>query len=296
MSLKHLTILLVGIGLFAFCSAAQAYPYKGDNSDPKTYAILVGSRAPSNGVIDAIRGDLDVDNFASRLTWASDVKVLKYNWEDTSSVTSDIQSAASSIASEIKPGDSFIFYYSGHGTGGSGLGIQDYINPMSSSSCQDNSLADIFSDNSPFKDINKFFMIDSCHSEGIWKNDIDGDLDLQSLSKISFLASSSEDGDAYSLSDPALKGTSVFTNAILPSLTPDASFGNLLASAMTASSQVTGYLKGDGPIKGSWKPVGYTSGDFDLNTTLNGSVVPEPATLILILTGATSILIWRRRQ
>jgi hypothetical protein len=300
---KYTIILLLGVGLLALVPAAQAaftvdYYYGNNNQGnyvvpgPKTYAILVGSQAPSNGVTDAVRGDLDVNNVAARLSWAAQVSVLKYKWEDANSVSGDIQTAASSIASVIKPGDSFIFYYSGHGTGGSGEGVQDFINPVLSGGCQDNTLTSIFSASS-FTQVNKYFLIDACHSEGMWKNDSFGDQDLQTLGKISFLASSSEGNVAYS--NPAANGTSFFTNAILPSLTPDATFGNLLASAMAAGGEVTGFYKDDGYGTGVWKPVSYTSAGFDPNLPLQG-VVPEPSTLILILTAVAACLVWRRRR
>ncbi|MCC6123918.1 MAG: caspase family protein [Pirellulales bacterium] len=299
---KYLTALLLGIGLLALTPSAQAaftvdYYYGNTNPGnnvapgPKTYAILVGSQSPSNGVIDALRGDLDVNNVASQLSWAANVKVLKYQWEDFNFVAGDIQAAASSIASVVKPGDSFIFYYSGHGTGGPGEGVQDFINPVRSGGCQDNTLASIFSGGS-FAEVNKYFLIDACHSEGMWMNDSAGDRDLQTLAKISFLGSSSEGNVAYS--NPA-NGTSFFTNAILPALTPDATFGNLLARAMGAGGEVTGFYKDDGYGTGAWQPVAYTSGDFDPNLPLKGGVVPEPTALALMLTAAAAFLVWRRR-
>ncbi len=307
MTLKYLASFLLGIGLLACTTTAQAdFTFiihdgngggnGGGNSDsgngPKTYAILIGSQAPSDGIADAIRGDLDVDNVASKLSWASDVFVLKYKWDDPNTVAGDIQSAASAIAAKINPGDSFFFYYSGHGTGGSGLGVQDFINPVQSGGYQDNSLTSVFAD-SRYADANKFFLIDSCHSEGIWNNDSDGDCDLQTLRNISFLASSSENGVAYS--DTDLNGTSYFTNALLPAITSDATYGSLLASAMSISGvEANGYFKDSGHGTGFMQPIGYTSTDFDWSATL-GQPVPEPAALVLLLAAAVTALVWRRR-
>jgi hypothetical protein len=302
MSLKSLTTFLLGIGLLALSPAPlAAYIIDNNgggnggnnNSDPKTYAILVGSRAPSNGIADAIRGDLDVDHVAAQLSWATDVKKLTYQWDGADTFASDIQSATSSIASVMKPGDSFIFYYSGHGTGGSAEGLHDYLNPVQGSGYQDNSLAGLFA-NSQFAGAKKFFLIDSCHSEGIWKNDTASDFDLEALGNISFLSSSSEDGVAFS--DTAKTGTSYFTNAILPSLTPDATFGSLLASAMTAGgAEVTGFFKDDGHGSGLVQPLGFASADFDLSATLGSPAVPEPAAWILMLLGGLTLMAWRRR-
>jgi hypothetical protein len=174
--------------------------------------------------------------------------------------------------------------------------MQDYINPMQYGSCQDDYLASIFSDSTTFKEANKFFLIDSCYSEGMWKNDTASDHDLETLSNISFLASSSESGVAYAVSDINNKGTGFFTNAILPALTSDATFGTLLASATASSGTVTGFFKegdGSGSNTGAWLPVGHSVGDS--SATLGATVVPEPSTLILLLAGSTWLLAWRRR-
>jgi len=104
--------------------------------------------------------------------------VLKYQWLDSNTFPSDLGAAASTIAKEIKPNDSLIFYYSGHGTGGSGYGVQDFLNPVKDGAYQDNTLTSVFAD-SRFTDVKKFFLIDSCHAEGIWKNDTPDDHDCK---------------------------------------------------------------------------------------------------------------------
>jgi hypothetical protein len=303
MLLKRTAIISLTIGLFAYTFAAQAVMTVtttpggggsggGSDTGPKTYAILVGSQAPSFGIANALRGDLDVDHVAAQLSWATDVKVLKYQWLGFNTFASDLQAAASSIAAKIKPSDSFIFYYSGHGTGGSGLGVQDFLNPVLGSGYQDNTLTSVFAD-SHFTDVKKFFLIDSCHAEGIWKNDSANDRDLQTLSNISFLGSATEDGTAYT--NPT-NGTSYFTNAILPVLTPDATFGDLLFGAMSASgNSVTGFFKDDGYGTGITSFVGYSS-DFNQYSQLNGQAIPEPAAFILLLAGAATLFVVRHRR
>jgi hypothetical protein len=297
MALKNLISFLLGIGLLAYTVAAQGgytieYHYPLSDSGPKTYAILVGSDAPAADGSPALRGDLDVDNVASKLTWASAVYLLKYHWNDANTVAADVQGAASAIASQLNPGDHFIFYYSGHGTGGSAPGVQDFINPVHGDGYQDDALTSVFAD-SPYTGAKKLFMIDSCHSDGMWWNDTDADHDLQTLTNISFLASSSADGLAFADGDQ--NGTSFFTNALLPSLTPNTSFGTLLTSAMAIGGDVSGYLKDDGIGSGAIHPSTHSSVGFDLDATLGGQPVPEPAALVLLLAGAATALIWRRR-
>jgi hypothetical protein len=318
---KHLISSLFVIGVFFGASVAHAYiytpdPYSGggtgynnntvppiytvtttpltyaDIISPRTYAILIGSEAPSNGVVNALRGDLDVDNVAAQLSWATEIFKFKYNWMGPNTIAGDIGFAASSIASRAKPGDSFIFYYSGHGVGGSGYGVQDYLNPVQKGLFQDNSLASVFS-GSTFDSLKKFFIIDSCHAEGIWKNDTVADRDLETLKNISFIGSSSEDGLAYTA--PESDGTSYFTNAILSSLTPDATFSSILTSAASAGGEVSGFAKGGGPVAGTWQSFGATSADFDLGSSL-GQPVPEPSSMILLFAGLATPLIWRLRR
>jgi hypothetical protein len=259
---------------------------------PRMYAILVGSQAPSDGVSDAIRGDLDVDRMAAQLSWATTI-TLKYRWNDIDSVASDIQAAATTIAGKLRSGDSFMFYYSGHGTGGPGLGVQDFINPVKGLGYQDNTLTSVFA-NSAYAAVNKLFLIDSCYAEGMWKNDSQNDADLQTLSKISFLGSSSEDGVAYA--DPNANGTGFLTNAILPSLTPQSTFASVLAEGLAVDGlQVAGFFKGETYGMGKVRPVGGWSADFDLNQLLGGQTVPEPASLVLLGCVASGLFVWRRR-
>lgn len=89
---KCLTALLLGVGLLAYLPAAEgistvvgprpiapggvdgtgnppapvAVAAPGGNSGPKTYAIVIGSDVPSNGVANAVRGDLDADHVAAQ--------------------------------------------------------------------------------------------------------------------------------------------------------------------------------------------------------------------------------------
>jgi hypothetical protein len=263
----------------------------GSGTGPQTWAILVGSHAPSAGYADALRGDQDVDRVAAKLSSWANVQSFKYDWNLPSPADSQIQGAIGYVAQYAKPGDSLIFYYSGHGTGGSGLGVEDFINPVSSVSYQDYSLAAGLSD-SRLANLKKFVLIDACHSEGLWNNDFEGDADLQSLHNISFLASATEDGVSYS--DP-VTGAGYFTSAILSGIGPNATFNSLLTLAQSASTnEVTGYFKDDGSGTGYWHPVGHVSGDFSADTQLNGLPVPEPAAIVLLLAAAP--LFWRRHR
>jgi hypothetical protein len=299
MSFRSSAVLIFALILLLCASAAQAYvadpPGGGGGGDtnpyPKTYAILIGSQSPSEGVADALRGDFDVDKVNAQLQpWATEVYTFKYNWADNDkSVGSDIFSAANSIAAVIQPGDSLIFYYSGHGIGGSDYDEQDFLKPMLNSEFQDNDLAIAFA-GSAYTKVNKFFLIDCCHSQGMWKNDSEFDADLEMLPKISFLGSSSEDGDAYYNSETG----SYFTNAILSSLQPSSTFDNLVTSAMLASgTNATGYTKGDGSDLKTWQAVRFTSSDFNANATL-GTPVPEPATLLMLFSGVVIFVGCRR--
>jgi hypothetical protein len=266
----------------------------GTSTSPKTYGILIGSTAPSGSLDNAIRGDLDVNNVAAQLSWATELAVLKYNWNGANTIAGDVSAVVGGIASKVKPGDSVIFYYSGHGTGGPGLGVQDFMNPVSSGGFQDNSLASLFSD-ARFDSVKKSFLIDSCHAEGLWLNDSANDRDLQSLKNVSFLGSSTEDGVAFS--DIDKNGTSIFTNAILSSLTQDAPFGSIAASAMTLDGvQATGYTKEGGYATAIMHPVVYQSYDYGCIYGSGVVIIPEPASVLLLLSGAAVCLLWSIRK
>lgn len=285
MLFKRPLFWLMAVVLIGYCaSSVQAVV----NTPIRSYAILVGSDAPSAGKDNAILGNSDVDRVASELSWMSQIITLKYNWLNSDTFASDLQAAASEIGGKIKPDDTFIFYYSGHGIGGPGDGVQDYLKPVQIGALQDDSLAGIFS-GTAYENAKKTFILDCCHAEGIWLNDTASDKDLETLKNISFIGSATENGTAYS--NPTT-GASYFTNSILGSLNPTATFGELLMTASSGNgSTVTGYFKDDGYGTGVLNAVTYTSAGFDLNTQLNGKAVPEPAIFVMLIAAGSILLL-----
>jgi hypothetical protein len=199
---------------------------------------------------------------------------------------------------DVKPGDNLFFYYSGHGTTSNG---QYFLNATGSSSISDATLASWF-DNTKYNNVNKYVMLDSCHSGGFWNGSIN---DLSALPKVGFLAAASASGLA--LADTAgYQG--YFSTALAGALTLQNGFAaadtqhdgltyddiqaymsnNYLFSG---DGNVTGYVKDDptGIITQAWGADAIRADDLQ-------SEVPEPATASLLVLGALAILGRRGRR
>ena len=208
---------------------------------PKTYAILVGSRAPSAGNPDAVRGDLDVDHVSAKLTWATEKKIIKYDWNDADTAATAIQNAITDVASKITANDTLLFYYSGHGSGSSDVGVNEAIVAVNGGAHLDNTLTSALADGR-LTNVRKLVLLDSCNSGGFWNDDFVGDQDLSHLTNVALLAAATEDTNAIAVGD----GTGEFTNSILPYLNHDTTFAQLANFAATAhSGNVTGGSKAE---------------------------------------------------
>jgi len=244
---------------------------------PKTYAILVGSDAPGilqDGTLvpHAIRGDVDVDNVKAKLTWANETKIIKYNWDDADTAATDITSAVADFASKATAKDTLLFYYSGHGSGGSGILTDEAINPVNGGVVFDQALTSALADDR-LRNVRKLILLDSCHSGGFWNDDIFFlDHDLSHLQNVALLAAATEDG--FATTGPG--GTGEWTNTILPFLNEDTTFAQLADFAATAhSGNVTGFFKDAGFGSVLWAPTSSYTEDFNPHAPLNNAV-PEP--------------------
>ena len=253
----------------------------------RTYAVLLGSRAPAwlddgTEVVDGVRGDLDVDHVAEKLNWSSTSIIMKRQWDDPDDIAGSIQGAVNGILEEITQNDTLLFYYAGHGSGSSWPFDNDEINAVDGSSYLDNTLTSVLSDGR-LADVKKVVLLDSCRSGGFWNDDGLLDNDLNTLSKVAFLAAAEEDEDTTSDAD----GTGTWTNTLLPYLTQDVTFQELANQVEIAhTNDVTGFFRsiegGYGTVP--WEPVYYFSPDFDAaHWTLGGSVEPANAPEIVNL-------------
>jgi Caspase domain len=276
---------------------------------PTTYAILVGSDAPSfvgdPSVFDvphAIRGDTDANNVAARLHgvgWHTSVNVLPYDFvTHPDTVKSDIDSAISNVASQVaisgdssptSAKDTLLFFYSGHGLLSNGHALAAPVGTIgptgtldSVGAYTDNDLLTAL-ENPKLADVRKIVLLDSCHAGGFLTDELKG------LHDIALLAAATADGFAVTAGD----GTGVFTDAILPYLNANTTFADLESFAATKySPTVTGFFKDAGSGVGSNQLFAYISPDFDVSLGLDGLpvFVPEPATLVLLL--MSSVMLW----
>ena len=274
---------------------------------PRTYAIIVGSRAPArdnqgNLIPDAVRGDLDAAHIQAALDWATETHVIQVNWNDPDTIADSIQNAMTSFIDDIRAGDTLLFYYSGHGSGSldSSVDVDEELNAISGGSYLDDTLTSLLGD-TRLSQVKKVVFLDACFSGGFWKNDGDSDFDLETLNNVALLAAASENTYAFTDTD-AGDGTGLWTNAFLPLLNPDTTYQQLADLTETIAAEqnsITGFFKDDGFGTGIWEPAAYFSPDFDpARWRLDGTVVPEPSSIIMCLLGYALLVGfgWKQRR
>ena len=210
--------------------------------------------------------------------WAKVGAPLNFDYNSGVDPKPAIASRFESIASHIKPGDSLIIYYGGHSSdSGNGLAITSG-NVYSASE-----IASVLSD-SRFAGVNKIVIDDSCDAADAWFNG------LSAQSDIGFIGASGVHGQQYMYAwanpDPnsPTYGQGYMTQAIIPALTPGATFDSILAAAINNAPQdtVSGFVEDDVPTgvtSGFERPSAYMSGDFNPDVTF--VAVPEPSALAL---------------
>ena len=282
---------------------------------PRLYAVCVGSNDTNflgqvsvNGQGDALAINAKLRAFSMY----ADSQVRLFDFKVDGPHKTSVSAAIQIIEEQILPGDIFVFSYSGHGWGGigkdDGLGLSE--GPFGDPDISDKSLPSWFQSEA-WAEVNKLFIVDSCHSGGLGRSiDWDGQWqdDLSGLPRSALLAACGEDEVAVSdfffecrgYLSQYVEGALTLVNGYATADTNrnGLTFDELVAfvqGEVAASSGYTGYLKdgggGEDPNIITVEPSLYAwrSDDFDLH-------IPEPTTLSILTLGGLTILRKRRRR
>ena len=196
---------------------------------PKMYAVLVGYGDPaSEKWLKRTRGDEDAIAMYNVLSKYPGVRPENLWLLINPSTSQDVQTIMGKVVTQLRPGDSLLFYYAGHGFTNDGWpGVTNDEPPVPFGSVarlygsgesnrgdeylwlkgggvediSDDVLSGWLSSDPKMADVRKMVILDSCFAGGFWGtsgNDTDtGDLDK--LSNIGLLAACGEGGVAYTV-------------------------------------------------------------------------------------------------
>lgn len=268
-------------------------------SGPRTWAVLVGSRAPSqpDGTDEVIRGDLSMRDMETKLLeWipAERIATRELGWTSDSSTDLYGELAATLNGFEdagLAEGDTLVFYYAGHGSGSIDTGEDESMDYARGTALSDDQLRTLFASNPGLAGVNKVVFLDTCHGGGFWYSDGDGDSDLEDLPLTAVFAAAGEHGQTVFRYED---GRGVFTETLVELLEPGITLSELeqaLADAHLGELH-DGWLADFGSGSVEWGPSAAYSSDLDTTDPVLGTV-PEPATLGLL---AAAVLLTTRRR
>lgn len=189
-------------------------------SDPRLFVIAVGSSDVNKWGITTTDGQGDaaaIEAKLRRFESFTESQIIAYRY-DVDSSSSLIKNAVDNIASKVRPNDTVVFYYGGHGFGG--LNVEEGLALNRSASVLDNELKSWFN-NATWADVHKLFIFDSCFAGGFARSSdtVGIEDDLSSLTRTAILAGATETGLSGSSLSPLTIGRGKFTMALEDALT-----------------------------------------------------------------------------
>jgi hypothetical protein len=292
---------------------------------PRLHTLSVGVRdSASNhgGDINAQR----VANAFAELPNAQTPHMLSLSSADTGN-TGLIGAEVGLIGTQVKPGDTFVFYINSHGVFDSdgdevAVDAQDdttdpshrvsttgderfYLSRSDSSDrVSDDGFSALFTGNE-WLGVNKLFVIDTCYAGGLWGTTANGDSgDLSVLDNAALIGASREGDFSYASRDANTGlnvgnlGSAVVTAVTALSGQQNISFQQLfdeIALAGSVFEGTNGFIQSpednwSREVQASFNLASLSSEDFDWNY----DVLPEPATLLFLVLGGLAVI--RRRK
>lgn len=308
------------IGKVVFYQAVSPGTVSIDNlvwARPRLYGVFIGSNDYYIGDPNYADGTIKVNGRAdaaaicaafSHLVPFDGRTILEYDVTDlTKNPQTEIENALDGF--DVSPGDNVVFFYSGHGGGHETDGAVDeslYVTRRADTGrVLDDELTAYFLDptrRDSWRDVNKLFILDSCHSGGFWDGE---DADLSSLDHVALLAAAQELKVALTSQWSFDNRRGRFSLALADALQETDGFAaadtnrdgltvqelmSFLVGYPNYQNGITGYIKdgwGEDPVTIAWEPCLNSTDDFEM------IIIPEPATLAFLALGGLAVV--RRR-
>jgi len=213
---------------FDFTSDFGRYIIDNFEADaPDIYGLFLGIK--DTGVSGQVDAEKLYNSMSSNLPGFKEGVLLTADMTQGGVTNQQVEQAINQLSTKMQAGDKFIFFDSSHG-GSYPSGTETTVSPGDEVLAVGDYLSDdnLMSYLAGLDGIEKWVMLDSCHSGGFWGNDNLNDIgDLEKLSNIGLFAASGENDNAISW---PFTWEGIFTSSLIDGFSLNAS-GYLKADA-----------------------------------------------------------------